>query len=73
MINPKRKQREISKQMKEIGIGTKAQQALQIQYEANKIERKIKSRQKNEFEKQRRFEIKQAKITQQNSYNPSLF
>lgn len=59
--------------MKEIGIGTKAQQALQIQYEANKIERKIKSRQKNEFEKQRRFEIKQAKITQQNSYNPSLF
>ena len=42
--NPKRMQREVKKQMLEIGIGTKSQQALKLQQEQNKQERKEKSR-----------------------------
>ena len=41
--NPKRMQREVKKQMLEIGIGTKSQQALKLQQEQNKQERKEKS------------------------------
>ena len=41
--NPKRMQRETKKQMLEIGIGTKSQQALKLQQEQNKQERKEKS------------------------------
>ena len=41
--NPKRMQREAKKQMLEIGIGTKSQQALKLQQEQNKQERKEKS------------------------------
>ena len=40
--NPKRMQREVKKQMLEIGIGTKSQQALKLQEEQNKQERKEK-------------------------------
>ena len=36
--NPKRMQREAKKQMLEIGIGTKSQQALKLQQEQNKQE-----------------------------------
>ena len=39
--NPKRMQREARKQMQKTGIGTKAQQALKLQQEQNKQERKI--------------------------------
>jgi hypothetical protein len=59
--NPKRRQRNAKKQMKETGIGTKSQQALKMQYEAMKIERKQKSREQKEAEKQRQFELKQQK------------
>ena len=55
--NPKRMQREVKKQMLEIGIGTKSQQAL----EQNKQERKEKRRKKKEAEEQRMFELKQRK------------
>ena len=55
--NPKRMQREAKKQMLEIGIGTKSQQAL----EQNKQERKEKSRKRKEAEEQRMFELKQRK------------
>ena len=55
--NPKRMQREVKKQMLEIGIGTKSQQAL----EQNKQERKEKSRKRKEAEEQRMFELKQRK------------
>ena len=41
--NPKRMQREVKKQMLEIGIGTKSQQALKLQQEQNKQERKDKN------------------------------
>ena len=59
--NPKRRQRNVRKQLENTGIGTKSQQALQKQYEENKAERKIKTREQREAEKQRQFELKQQK------------
>ena len=51
--NPKRIQRETKKQMQEIGIGTQSQQALKLQQEQNKQERKVRSQEKKEAEKLR--------------------
>ena len=59
--NPKRVQREVRKQVKNTGIGTKSQQALKLQQEQLKTERKIVSREQRETEKQRQFELKQQK------------
>ena len=59
--NPKRLQREARKQSAHPAVGTKAQQALQIQREENKLIRKTVSRQQREAEKQRLFELKQQK------------
>ena len=59
--NPKRMQRDAKKQMQENGIGTKSQQALKIQQEQNKQERKIRSRKQKEADEQRMFELKQQK------------
>ena len=59
--NPKRMQREAKKQTIETGIGTKSQQALKLQQEQNKQERKEISRKKKEVEEQRMFELKQQK------------
>lgn len=59
--NPKRRQRNARKQMKNSGIGTKSQQALQMQREEMKTERKQTSKAKREAEKQRQFELKQHK------------
>ena len=70
--NPKRMQREAKKQMLEIGIGTKSQQALKLQQEQNKQEqnkqeRKEKSRKRKEAEEQRMFELKQRKKLEENA------
>ena len=59
--NPKRVQREVRKQVQNIGIGIKSQQALKLQQEQLKIERKIVSREQREAEKQRQYELKQQK------------
>ena len=59
--NPKRCQRNAHKQLEKLGVGTKSQQALQKQYEENKLERKQHSREQKEAEKQRLFELKQQK------------
>ena len=59
--NPKRMQREVRKQVKNIGIGTKSQQALKLQQEQLKTERKTVSREQREAEKGRKFKIKQQK------------
>ena len=59
--NPKRMQREISKQLQTKTISTKAQQALQQQREESKIERKDVSRQDKEAEQERQFILRQAK------------
>ncbi|WP_367565980.1 YjdF family protein [Lacrimispora sp.] len=59
--NPKRVQREVHKQVQNVGIGTKSQQALKLQQEQMKTERKIVNREQRESEKQRQFELKQQK------------
>ncbi|MBN1051784.1 MULTISPECIES: YjdF family protein [Clostridium] len=59
--NPKRVQRAIKKELKSKGIGTKAQIAIKEQYETNKIQRKKKSKEENESEQIRKFQIKQNK------------
>ena len=59
--NPKRIQREVRKQVQNTGIGTKSQQALKLQQEQLKTERKTVSREQRETEKQRQFELKQQK------------
>ena len=59
--NPKRIQREAKKQVQETGIGTKSQQALKLQQEQNKQERKVISREKREEDQLRMFELKQQK------------
>ncbi len=62
--NPKRLQREISKQLHETGLGTKAQQALKLQQQELKSERKMNRKKKTEEEKQRQFDLKQKKKKQ---------
>jgi len=60
-INPKRMQREINKQLQNTGGGTKAQQALKLQQEEGKMERKSRSREQREAEKDRQFQLQQEK------------
>ena len=60
-INPKRMRREINGQLENKGIGTKAQQALKLQHEQCKIERKKRSRAQKASEKDRLFAARQAK------------
>lgn len=59
--NPKRLQREIKKQTKTNGIGTKAQLAMKLQYEQNKTERRKNMREKDEEGKERKFQLHQRK------------
>ena len=60
-INPKRMQREISSHLQNKGIGTKAQQALKLQHEQNKVERITKSREQREAEQDRQYALRQKK------------
>ena len=53
--NPKRRQRNARKQLQRTGVGTKSQQALQMQLEQNKQERKVKSREQKQAEAERQF------------------
>ncbi|MDD6062810.1 MAG: YjdF family protein [Oscillospiraceae bacterium] len=62
--NPKRLQRDVKKQLQNCAAGTKAQQALQLQREQNKQERKTKSRAEKLAEQQRLFALKQQKKKQ---------
>lgn len=57
--NPKRLQRQAEKTVHSSGIGTKAQQALKLQYEQNKLERKAIIREKKEAEEKRLFDLRQ--------------
>lgn len=60
-MNPKRLQRAVKKQIADVGIGTKSQQALKLQHEQGKQERKERTRKQREAEKQFQFELKQQK------------
>ena len=59
--NPKRRLRNARKQTERSGIGTKSQQALQLQREELKTEHRQISREQKNAEAQRRFEMKQMK------------
>lgn len=59
--NPKRVLRDVKNQLRHAGIGTKSQQALKLQHEQNKQERKAKSREQKLAEAERMFELKQQK------------
>lgn len=59
--NTKRRQREARRQTEDTGIGTKSQQALKLQQEQRKTERKVKCREKKQAELQRKFALKQQK------------
>ncbi|OPZ92531.1 MAG: hypothetical protein BWY74_01544 [Firmicutes bacterium ADurb.Bin419] len=59
--NPKRRQRNVRKQLQSSGVGTKSQQALQMQREVIKNERSQISKEQREAEKQRQFDLKQKK------------
>lgn len=61
IINPKRMQRAIKKQLKMPGVGTKAQQAIKLNQAEGKKARKKKSRLEREEEKERQFIQKQEK------------
>lgn len=59
--NPKRLQRQVHRQVQNAGIGTKSQQALQLQREQQKAERRDTGRKRREEQKQRQFECRQQK------------
>jgi hypothetical protein len=59
--NPKRRQRNIKKQLQNVRIGTKSQQALAAQREKSKIEHKKASREQRKLEQQRKFDLRQNK------------
>ena len=59
--NSKRRLRNVRKQTERSGIGTKSQQALQMQREEMKKEHRQISREQRDAEAQRRFEMKQLK------------
>lgn len=60
-VNPKRLQRDVKKQMNQIGIGTKSQQALKLQQELSKLDRKLRVKRKQEEEQNRLFALKKQK------------
>ena len=58
-VNPKRMQRKARKQMQSTGIGTRSQQALKLQQEQFKQERKARTREEKLDEAKRMFALKQ--------------
>lgn len=56
-MNHKRMQREVKKQLKQVGIETKSQQVLKLQQEENKMARISRSREQKEEEQKRQFAI----------------
>lgn len=59
--NPKRMQKKAKQKMQEAGVGTKSQQALKLQQEKKKTERRAFGREQREVQNQRKFELKQQK------------
>ena len=59
--SPKRQLRDVKKQLEHRGAGTRSQQALKMQQEQGKAERKAHHRLQKEAEEQRRFAMKQRK------------
>ena len=62
--NPKRMRREARKATQATKTGTKAQQALQLQREHSKAQRKTESKERQEIEQERKFALRQEKRRQ---------
>ncbi|MDE5860267.1 MAG: YjdF family protein [Oscillospiraceae bacterium] len=60
-VNPKRMQKIIRRQTSCMGMGTKSQQALKLQHELLKTERKTVTKEQRKAEADRRFELRQEK------------
>jgi len=58
-INPKRVLRQINRQLSQKGIGSKAQQALKLQQEDGKKERRQTTKEIRQAEEKRMFDLKQ--------------
>lgn len=59
--NSKRMLRDVKKQQKDVGTGTKSQQALKLLQEQNKQERRVKSKEMKLAREERLFALKQQK------------
>lgn len=59
--NPKRMQRQVRRQTAARGVGTKAQEALKLQLEQGRLERKARTRRERETEKARQFALHREK------------
>ena len=59
--SPKRQLRDVKKQLENRGAGTRSQQALKMQQEQGRAERKARTRAQKGAEEQRRFAMKQQK------------
>ena len=62
--SPKRRQRAAASALEDRGVGTKAQQALQLQREQGGQERKAARRARDEAEKERKFQLRREKKKQ---------
>ncbi|MFR8104100.1 MAG: YjdF family protein [Clostridia bacterium] len=60
-VNPKRMQRDSKRQIQNLGIGTKSQQALKLQQEKNKTVRKAKRKEQKEFKRDKMYILRQQK------------
>ncbi len=59
--SPKRRQRSAGKELRALGIGTKSQQALKLQQETAKDQRRELRRERREAGRDRQFELRQEK------------
>lgn len=60
-LNPKRLQRKVKKETKSQGVGTKAQEAIKLEIENRKVERRVFAKEIQEEDKRRKFKLKQEK------------
>lgn len=60
-ISPKRRQREAARQLENIGVGTRAQQALSLLREQSAVQRREKTKELREAEAERQFQLRQQK------------
>ena len=64
--NPKRRQRQAAKAV-QTGTGTKAQEAMKLMHEQNKLERKQRGKAQREADERRLFELRQQKKKEKHS------
>ena len=59
--SPKRRQRAAADELSRTGVGTKAQQALQLQREQSKLQRQERCRERDAAEQERKFRLRREK------------